>query len=285
MMKSGKSCNNAFKALLIFLSLGLMTSSALAQQRPLWELGLGLAGLHLPYYRGSNQERGYLLPFPYIIYRGDFFQVDEDGLQGLLYRSPDVVVDLSLAGGVPVPSNKDGARQGMPNLAPTVEFGPSLEFRLWNKENHYHDSLWLRMPLRATYSVDGLHWGHEGWIFAPYLEYSKKPLQAKDMEYNLAIGPIFSDADYHDYFYGVDPAYATPSRPAYKGRGGYSGSRITLTTQKTIGNLTLSAFLRLDNLNGAAFIDSPLVERRSYHIAGFAMIWILGRSETLVYSP
>ena len=38
--------------------------------RPLWELGLGVAALRLPDYRGSDQSSTYLLPLPYVVYRG-----------------------------------------------------------------------------------------------------------------------------------------------------------------------------------------------------------------------
>lgn len=256
-----------------------------AQQRPLWELGIGLAGLHLPYYRGSDRGEGYLIPFPYIIYRGDFFRVDDEGVQGLLFRSETLVLDLSLAAGVPVPSDQDGPREGMPELDPTVEFGPSLEFRLWHDHDRNSRSLWLLLPLRAAYSVDGLDWTHQGWTFAPYLEYSRQPLAASELEYHLSLGPIFSDDAYHDYFYGVNPAFATAQRPTYEGVSGYSGSRVTMSVQKTVGDLSIAAFLRLDNLQGARFGDSPLLEKHSYHIVGFALSWILGRSETLVHSP
>ena len=47
--------------------------------RPLWELGVGVAGLRLPDYRGSDQSRGYVLPLPYIVYRGTWLKADRDG--------------------------------------------------------------------------------------------------------------------------------------------------------------------------------------------------------------
>jgi len=45
-----------------------------AADEPLWEAGLGIATVYLPDYRGSNHSRGYALPMPYFIYRGDFFK-------------------------------------------------------------------------------------------------------------------------------------------------------------------------------------------------------------------
>ena len=49
---------------------------ALAELRPEWEFGLGATGLTLPDYRGSDESRDYLLPFPYLIYRGEHLRVD-----------------------------------------------------------------------------------------------------------------------------------------------------------------------------------------------------------------
>ena len=282
-MKFEKSCNSAF-SLIGLLALLCLPAQGQAQQKPLWELGIGSAAMQLPYYRGSESGRGYLLPYPYLIYRGEFFNVDKDGLRGLLYRSEDTVLDISLAGGVPVPSDQNGPRQGMPYLKPSIEFGPSLDLRLWDEDRHRGQKLWLHLPLRAAYSIDGSDSAHQGWIFAPYLEFSRESHAAK-LEYSLSLGPMFADAAYHDYFYGVSPAYATPTRPAYQGHSGYNGSRITLLVQKRIENFSLAAFIRLDSLNGAAFSDSPLFQTRNYHIIGFAFSWILTQSDKLVSSP
>jgi outer membrane protein len=57
----------------IILSLLLIVSSpvrVLCEEKPLWEIGVGLAVLQMPDYRGSDKYRGYLLPYPYLVYRG-----------------------------------------------------------------------------------------------------------------------------------------------------------------------------------------------------------------------
>jgi outer membrane protein len=277
MMKSVKFCWYGF-------SLCLLSGPLMAQEQPLWELGIGAAALHLPYYRGSESARAYLLPYPYLIYRGEFLNIDEDGVRGWLYRSDTTRFDLSLAGGVPVPSDRHGPRRDMPDLNPTVEFGPSLQHRLW-QDHQLKRALWLHLPLRAAYSVDTHGMEHEGWVFAPYLEYSYKSLPRGRLDHSISIGPLFADHAYHDYFYGVAPAYATADRPAYQGKGGYGGSRLTLMTQTRFEDIWLVAFLRVDTLAGAVFENSPLVQTRRYHIVGVSLTWILGRSEEMVYSP
>src|SRR3989338_5696009 len=95
---------------------------ALAEQVPLWEVGAGVAAIDFPEYRGSNVRTSYLLPIPYLVYRGDFLKIDRARVRGQLFHSDKVELDISVNGSVPVSNN--GARQGMPDLDPTFEIGP-----------------------------------------------------------------------------------------------------------------------------------------------------------------
>lgn len=262
---------------------GLLPAQGMAQERPLWELGIGVAALNAPYYRGSDSHRSYAIPYPYLIYRGEYLNIDRDGLRGWLYRSERLNLDLSLAAGLPVPSDQNGARSGMEDLDPTVEFGPSLEYRLWRSTDHRRSS-WLRLPLRSAFAVGNTITG-EGWIFAPYLEWQRHDFGRSGWTNSIAIGPLFADASYHSYFYGVAPQYSTANRPAYDAGSGYSGSRLTVMVGKRIDQLWLSAFARLDTLKGATFADSPLVETPRYHLVGATLTWIFARSEQRVHVP
>ena len=49
------------------------------QDKPSWELGLGVGGLSMPHYRGSDQRAEYVSPIPYIRYNGERFKVDREG--------------------------------------------------------------------------------------------------------------------------------------------------------------------------------------------------------------
>ena len=44
----------------------------------------------------------------------------------------------------------------------------------------------------------------------------------------------------------------------------------------------IGAFARYDNLDGAVFADSPLVETREYFVFGLVFAWILGASDETV---
>lgn len=248
---------------------------------PRWEVGVGLAGLSVPFYRGAEEDKNYLVPLPYFIYRGERLKIDDAGIRGNIFRSERAKLDFSLAGGVPVPRDGNNARLGMPSLDPTIEVGPSLEIRMWRGHEINHD-VWLRMPLRAAFAL-GRSMEHQGWIFAPYAEYAwRSAVRQASWKISVSAGPMFADQRYHDYFYEVAPAYATATRPEYHARGGYSGSRITLGLQRRSGDLWVGVFGRYDSLQGVAFGASPLVKSKEYHAIGVAMTWILFKSRTTV---
>ena len=260
----------------VFLSACLLAGQAHADELPRWEVGLGVAGLSIPDYRGSDQQRGYLLPLPYIQYRGDVFRIDREGAHGKLFTSERVKIEVSLAAGPPAKSDKSDARAGMPNLDPTVEAGPSLQ--LFLARNEARDRVWsVQLPLRAAAAVDLRHVQRIGWVFAPNLNFDALNVRG-GWDIGAAVGPIYATEDYHDYYYEVAPAFATATRPAYDARAGYSGSRLTLTASRRYPRFWVGAFARYDNLSGAVFADSPLVKKQESFMAGVGIAWILAKS-------
>ena len=53
--------------LLAVLLATLPAAPARAEQKPLWEAGLGVAAVSFPNYRGSKQTQNYVLPAPYLV--------------------------------------------------------------------------------------------------------------------------------------------------------------------------------------------------------------------------
>ncbi len=252
--------------------------AAQAQSLPKWEVGAGLLGLNLPYYRGSESSRNYLILYPHLIYRGERVRLNEEGVKSWLFQSERLRLDFSLAAGLPVPADQNSSREGMPALKPTLEIGPSLGINLWRNVARQR-SLELILPLRAAFSVDPPNLPHEGWIFSPFVRLNLAHYDRNYWRGALSWGPIFADSQYHDYFYTVESDYARSGRPAYKSSGGYAGQRLTLILKRKWGDKILSAFVRVDSLNGAVFADSPLVATRNYHIAGLTLTWILATSD------
>lgn len=252
---------------------------------PLWEVGIGYATLFLPDYRGASHDSVFFLPFPYVTYHGKLLKIDKSGIQGRIFGTDRIHLNLSIAGGVPVSSRNNEARAGMPNLDPTVEIGPSLDFGLWSSRGG-HTNLWFKIPIRAVFSLSLSDTTQRGWVFAPFFEYEydDSPL-LKHWDLGISVGPLFADPDYHNYFYQVKPIYATATRPTYDPGGGYSGSRITVTLDRRFGRFWIGGFIRYDNLSGAAFNDSPLVTGDDYIAGGFGVTWILATSKTMVDRP
>jgi outer membrane scaffolding protein for murein synthesis (MipA/OmpV family) len=248
-------------------------------KKPLWELGVGVAGLRLPDYRGSDQSRSYLLPLPYIVYRGTWLKADRDGARALLLDTQRVKVDVSVAASTPTRSKDNAARAGMPNLPAVGEIGPNLNYTLaGSAANHWR--LDLRLPLRAAVTLQRSP-QFIGTTFSPHLNLDLGGV-AGGWNVGMLTGPLFADRKYHEHFYGVDAAYATPQRPAYQAHGGYAGWQALAATSRRFGNTWVGAFVRYDSLHGAAFEDSPLVRRNSALTFGFGISWILATSSELV---
>ncbi len=271
-----------FRQLLTFALLAVATAAAqAAEEMPLWEVGVGVGAVSFPDYRGSSRQRTHALPVPYLIYRGEFLKADRDGIRGVFFDSERVELNLSLAASLPVDSSGNGARRGMPDLKPTIEVGPSLEFNLWRSADQLA-RVDLRLPLRAAFTVHG-GMQHVGMVFTPFINLDvKDPLGYHGWNLGMLTGPIYADARQHRYFYDVDPRYAQPGRPAYRASGGYSGTQFIMALSKRYDRFWIGSFVRYDTLRGAAFVDSPLVEKKSAWAAGVGIAWVLGESSRMV---
>lgn len=255
-----------------------------AEQRPLWELGLGVTGLYLPDYRGANQGRGYVFPLPYAAYRGEFFRVDREGIRSIFLDTDRVQLDVSVFGTPPVDSSKNQARQGMPDLDATLEVGPVLEITLArDRRIDYNYRLRLRLPARAVFPTDITHWSYAGWVFYPHLALDLRP-EFLDGRWNvgLSAGPLYATQKYNAYFYTVAPQFATPDRPAYQAPGGYSGWVGFASISRRFDKIWVGAYVRYDTLNGATFEASPLVKRDYAVSAGIGIAWVFAHSKQLV---
>jgi len=262
--------------------LACLTGASSAEEKPLWELGFGFFTLTSPDYRGSDESRAYLLPFPYIVYRGDIIKISRSGIYSRLFETDRVNLDLSGDASVPTDSTKNAARQGMPDLDATFEIGPALEICLWR--NCTADrKLQFRLPVRAVFSTDFGSIESRGGSAHPNLNFDIHNLgPGGGWNFGIAAGPLFATESYHDYYYEVAPLYATGTRPAYDARGGYSGSRVTLALSKRFQRVWVGAFARYDSLHDAKFEGSPLVRSDHFFMAGLSVAWVLAESNRLV---
>ncbi|APZ42062.1 MipA/OmpV family protein [Acidihalobacter ferrooxydans] len=262
------------RRILTILCLGLLPALAEAgtNGKPLWELGAGTYLLSLPAYPGATEYQTYLLPFPFVIYRGQFLRADRHGIRGVFFASPRLSLSLSATASPPVSSAHVPIRRGMPNLQPTFEVGPQLKLHLYRTPQATLD---LRLAIR---SVQTLRLTQIGWVAAPYLNLNLPDWRDSGWNLGLALGPDFGDRGYHRYFYDVAPQYATANRPTYRAPAGYSGTNLYLAANRRFGRFWVGGFLHYDSLQGAVFEHSPLVRTRRYLSAGVGVAWIFAQS-------
>jgi MipA family protein len=261
------------------LATGCWTNCAIAKEEPLYEFGLGLGAIVFDDYRGSDTSHGYPVPFPYISYNGKFLKANRDGIRGTLFNQD--LFELNLSFDATTPVRNDRERSGMPDLKSTVELGPSFDLHLMRTDDR-KVKLDLRMPVRAAVTVEASP-KVIGWTFTPRLA-----LDIKDpMGLNLGLltGPLFADRRYHAYFYSVAPQYATATRPVYQAGSGYAGTQFITALSKRFPKFWIGAYARYDTLADATFVQSPLVQRKSYVAGGIGISWIVSKSSQMVEVP
>ncbi|MFL6578804.1 MAG: MipA/OmpV family protein [Povalibacter sp.] len=269
---------------MVFLMVGVLaTDVSAAEEKPLWEAGMGIGALRFPDYRGSDESKIYPVPVPYFVYRGDFLKADRDGVRGQLFDKRYAELSVSVNGTIPVSSEDNAARRGMPDLKPTFELGPSIDFHLWQSTDQ-NLKLDLVMPLRLPLTIETSP-RSIGWVFQPRLNLDVHNFAGLEgWDFGIGAGPLYASHKFHDYFYSVDERYATAERAAYQADGGYSGTHMIAALSKRFPKYWIGAYVRYDALSGAAFDDSPLVKSKHYLAGGFGIAWMIGESKKLVES-
>jgi outer membrane scaffolding protein for murein synthesis (MipA/OmpV family) len=137
--------------------------------------------------------------------------------------------------------------------------------------------------VRGVLATDLSHVDFTGWVFQPNLNVDVKDVFGHaGWNLGLLAGPMFADRRYHQYFYGVDPAFATAARPAYNASGGYAGTQLLVALSRRYRSFWVGGYARWDTLNNAVIADSPLVRTNHSFAAGMATAWILGESKVRV---
>ncbi|HQB93101.1 MAG TPA: MipA/OmpV family protein [Smithellaceae bacterium] len=252
------------------------------EEKPLWELGMGVGLLYMPDYRGSDESSFYVLPYPYFVYRGDIIKVDRQKISGKVFKTDRILLDVSIYGSVPVKSSKNSARTFMEDLDATFEVGPALDITLLESRQKQY-SLKLLLPVRAVFSTDFESVAHEGWVISPRLNFEKRDIIPNTgLRLGVSLGPMFADGGYHDYYYTVEPVYALPWRLAYDAGGGYSGTILTVGLSKSYRQFKFNAFVSADFLDGAVFENSPLMKTQTSIMSGVSVSWVFLKSKDTV---
>lgn len=268
---------------LLGLSLLLASgNSALAQQASpgySWKLGVSLAGVSYPAYRGSSVHDNLVLPVPALSFTSPRIKLDRKGARLELLNLPGVRFRLSASGSLPVNSDDVPLRQDMPDLDPSIELGPAAVIDLPCPPPWYckQETLLRGVIASDLKSIHGIGWTLQPRLTVGFVHNSKRrPGQHRA---RLTLGPLWASRQYHDYFYSVDAQYATAQRPAYTARSGFSGWRSSFSYNYQRGRLGGALYVAFDDIGGSQFANSPLVETDHYLMAGFYLRWYLWSSD------
>jgi len=260
----------------IFLLLCILYSPCSISKDTEWQLGAGIAVFNLNLYPGSADNKNYVLPVPYFTLVSELLEIDR-GIRGFLFKSDDVVLDVSADFGIHVNSGDSGARTGMPNLDSVLQVGPSIEFLLGDLKRDKLD-VRFELPIRAAVASDLKHSSNEGWMIEPRFSIEKRRMHKSGLAMKFTLGLKYATRDYHAYYYDVDPLFSTATRSAYASDKGYGGSFAKVRASWREGNWIWWTLLRYQNLNGAVFDDSPLVEEKGYYLVGVGVAWIFAQN-------
>jgi len=248
---------------------------------PLWEFGMGLTVLDFPYYLGADQSRVLALPLPYFVYRGEYFRSDRDGVRGVLFDSHSLSLNLSASASPPVASSSSDARAGMPDLKPSVELGPALDWTLWRGTDP-RNRLKIGVPVRAAFTIEAPP-RFIGWTSDPRLNLDVvEPRVFPGWNFGVQVGPLLADRRQNEYYYSVAPQYATPTRHAYDAPGGFSGMEFTGAISKRFPRFWVGAYVRYDSISHAVFDSSPLVRSNYGLYGGVGIAWMITESTARV---
>ncbi len=247
--------------------------------QPLWELGVGLGAARTPAYIGSNEMVQRVLPVPYVIYRGDIFRVDQDGVGARLLRGDNWLFDLGFAAGLDGNNQDLLARKGMSKLGPTFEVGP--RFRWFVAKPTQGELISFNVPLRGVVEING-GLKRQGIVLEPTLRYDNDHF-FKGIGLVAQAGVLVGDQKINAHYYSVAPEFATSLRPAYAAKSGLMATKASAVLYKELTpELSVAVFARWDGSSNAANTASPLHFKSNAITFGLGATYSFAKSSEMV---
>ena len=251
------------------------------EEKPLYEFGIFGGAFRAQHYPASDQFQDRYLAVPYMIYRGDFFKADEDGVRGEVFENKRLKLDMSLAAAFPANSEDNTARKGMDDLDWIAEFGPRLRYFIIPMEGRSYD-LELALQLRMVYSTNFLNLIHRGVVFHPIIEFEQREFLHEKFRIYVRAGAIWGNEKINDYFYEVGTNDVTPERSRFNSQGGYIESHIDCGFAIDFTRrFTLFFGMQNNFYEEATNKNSPLHKARRNQGYALGLIWNVYKSDTL----
>lgn len=242
-----------------------------ADEEPRWEAGVAAGAGRIADYPGSDQAHARALAVPVVIYRGPVLRIDRDGIRSRLFDNPDLEFDLAATAAFDTRNNT--AREGMPRLDYLLGAGPRLSYKGWRS---MPGQPVFRLSANAIVSSDLHRIDERGLTLEPEVRW-------RAGEWSAGVQATWASRRLMRYFYEVQPAYATATRPAYDARAGYLGTTFKLDFNHRV-DASLSWFfaVRALSLQHAANEASPLLRSKANLSLGVGLVWTPRRSQRTV---
>lgn len=255
------------------------------QRRPVWEFGIGGGYFSGFDYPASNDNNRRAIALPFFVYRGPQWRFGGGGIRAVAIEQPRIKLDLSIGGSLNANSQGNSAREGMPDLDFLFEIGPQLEVSLLDRAMPSGGRVQLRFSseLRAVVSTDFGSLEGRGVVLEAGFGVNYRNVRNSGIDLLAALQSTYASERLQDYFYEVEPRFATESRPGFDAKGGYLESGvftgIGLSPRK---NLRLFMGVFSGWFDGARNEDSPLFETRSSTGFAIGLVWTIKKSRRMV---
>jgi len=272
-MQTRKSLTALLALLVVFAA-----NNVAAQQQPakgMMEWGIAAGGLSYPAYPAATGRKNRALILPYLKYNSDRFSIGGASLAAVhLGQTEKTRFDFSVAASLDASSAGLPIRAGMPDLGYIFEAGPVVEYQMGTA---FGGLVEARLPLRAVFTTNLSSVNLIGATFSPQLRVTWTLNKATRTEIEATLQPVFATEGVQDYFYQVDPVYATIPRPAFDAQGGYLGTEIVVKASHSLSpTLRVYGYAKIGLHSGAVNSASPLFGSNQTVTVGIALRKTLG---------
>ncbi|CBW26916.1 putative membrane protein [Halobacteriovorax marinus SJ] len=250
----------------------------LNDEKPLFELGVGVGSALMPHYPASDQSQTVSLILPTFRYRGRVFRVDEeDGVRARVLSSPSFGIEFTGAGNLPVSSSENTTRAGMPDLDILGEIGPQFYLKA-----HQAGELKARLlfPIRGALSTDFSSIHYRGIVFSPGFDLHIR-LPSTFGSLKLLMNVNFASKEYHKFFFDVSREFSNQDRPEYESAGGYLGTQSAVSyigDWKRLGVFIQAGYQNYQNSRNES---SPLFKQKHTFTGFIGIRWLLYHSDSM----
>lgn len=238
--------------ILFFVWIAPLTKSYSQSGR--WGMGVGTG--YLPDYPAAAQNRMRYLIFP--VYRGTFFRIDRvTGVSGEVYNDSRIDFSWNFIFQFPTQSKDIPIRSNMPDLDWVLSIGPELKYIL--HRGPYH-KFFFRFPIRQNTCTNfASRTRFCGIAFNPGFRHTHWSSNWGEWTYRVE---AFADSsEYQQYFFEVNPSYATTQRPSFHARSGFLGFVYGVMHTLPFENWELSTALNYYDYSLAINRNSPLFQQ------------------------